>query len=470
MTTRPTLGRIWATNGVRVDPGSLKYSNGWIGEIPTYEVLNFMQYRIDAALQAFAERGVPEWGPDVIYVKGAKAWGSDGKIYVATVDSPSRTKQPSTNPSQWELSSDQFTMAQHQAMINEFDAHIVRRDDPHDVTAEQAGTYTSVVIDGKIDPLKLSLNSHIADKNNPHGETAESIGAVPKSGGAYTGPVSFAGYPVKINPGAGSHEIFGDAANFGIRTATATLAIEKATNRAFIMVGGVKNYLLSETEYTNYRRTIEPQYAVGTPDLEIDMMSDTHLRQGFGFSNFLRPTAGSYTDKGGVARTAQVDEPRHTLKGLVIDESVQERLDVDAENNASGFPSITYNVRGMMGARYAVDTHLLTAVSSRADILYIQADGRVGFNLKNSSGVSAGMVSILQVPLDVEFSITVVVTPTGCEMYLDGVLQATLTGSYNADTYSVLRVGSATNRTCAWYARSLKVWAKELTATQVTTL
>ena len=470
MTTRPTLGRIWATNGVRVDPGSLKYSNGWIGEIPTYEVLNFMQYRIDAALQAFAERGVPEWGSDVIYAKGAKAWGSDGKIYVATVDSPSRTKQPSTNPTQWELSSDQFTMAQHQAMINKFDAHIARRDDPHDVTAEQAGTYTSVVIDGKIDPLKLSLNNHIANKNNPHGETAESIGAVPKSGGEYTGPVSFAGYPVKINPGAGSHEIFGDAANFGIRTTTATLAIEKATNRAFIMVGGVKNYLLNETEYTNYRRTIEPQYAVGTPDLEIDMLSDIHLRQGFGFSNLLRPNAASYNDKSGTARTAQIDEPRHTRTGLVLDGSLRERLDVDGENNVSGFQNLTYNVRGRVLTRFAVDTHVITAVSTRADILYIRADGRVGFNLKNSDGVVTGMVSTTVIPLNEDFSITVTVTPSGCKLYINGVLEASLNGTYTSATFTTLRLGSETARTSIWYGRSLKVWAKELTATQVTTL
>ena len=470
MTTRPTLGRIWATNGVRVDPGSLKYSNGWIGEIPTYEVLNFMQYRIDAALQAFAERGVPEWGSDVIYAKGAKAWGSDGKIYVATVDSPSRTKQPSTNPSQWELSSDQFTMTQHQAMIDKFDAHIARRDDPHDVTAEQAGTYTSVVIDGKIDPLKLSLNNHIANKNNPHGETAESIGAVPKSGGAYTGPVSFAGYPVKINPGAGSHEIFGDAANFGIRTATATLAIEKATNRAFIMVGGVKNYLLNETEYTNYRRTVEPQYAVGTPDLEIDMMSDTHLRQGFGFSNFLRPYASSYTDKGGVARTAQVDEPRHTIKGLVIDSSMSERLDVDAENNASGFASTTYNVRGIIESRFGVDTHVLRAISAREDIIYIRADGVIGFSLKNSAGIYTRITSRQPLPLGEEFNVTVTVAPGICKIYLGGVLQESVTGTFNPATYTVLRVGADVQRSSGWYARSLKVWAKELTATQVTTL
>ena len=114
MTTAKTLGRVWAMTPAKPirDPGESKYALGWVAEIPTYEVLNYLHNRIDANILALAEMGVFEWGADITYKKGALAWDeTDGKIYIALVASPSKTLTPSNNPTQWTQSSIQISKA-----------------------------------------------------------------------------------------------------------------------------------------------------------------------------------------------------------------------------------------------------------------------------------------------------------------------------------------------------------------------
>ena len=85
MTTAKSLGRVWAKtpkDPIR-DPGESKYALGWVAEIPTYQVLNFLHNRIDTNILALAERGVFEWGADINYKKNALCWDeTDGRIYV----------------------------------------------------------------------------------------------------------------------------------------------------------------------------------------------------------------------------------------------------------------------------------------------------------------------------------------------------------------------------------------------------
>ena len=98
---RPQLNRLWGGNSssTRRDPGDDKYLLGWLSEIPTFQVLNFLQYKMDTTMLAQAERGIFEWGSDVGYAKGAIAWDEvDKQIYVSQMQGPSTTLSPRGNP------------------------------------------------------------------------------------------------------------------------------------------------------------------------------------------------------------------------------------------------------------------------------------------------------------------------------------------------------------------------------------
>ena len=85
---RPKLNRVWTSGSatLRRDPGDAKYIQGWISEIPTFQVLNYLQYKVDTTLLAQAERGIFEWGTDIQYGLGSIVWNElDKKIYVSTV-------------------------------------------------------------------------------------------------------------------------------------------------------------------------------------------------------------------------------------------------------------------------------------------------------------------------------------------------------------------------------------------------
>ena len=180
MTNRTTLGRIWAEAGQRVDPdanGSKKYRLGWLAEIPSYEVLNYLQWRIDIALTALAERGIPEWGNDIGYVLGALVWdNTNNTVYRAKVNAPSRGLAPSANLSQWEPSAIQISSLQWTTANNKIDTHIARKDNPHGVTAEQVNTYIKSVIDSKIATVnttipttRAALTTHITSLRHKQG-------------------------------------------------------------------------------------------------------------------------------------------------------------------------------------------------------------------------------------------------------------------------------------------------------------
>lgn len=471
MATRPTLARIWALSGARKDPGSLKYSTGWIGEIPTFEVLNFQMNRIDTALLAFAERGVPEWGPDIEYVLGAQAFASDGKIYVSKVAAPSRALSPQNNLTEWEESSAQFTMAQYAAMVAKFDAHIARMDNPHRVTAAQAGTYTQTQINDKIAVVNQKITSHTSDMGNPHKTTASQIGAVPITGGTYTGPVVFANAETKINPGAGDHAVFADATAVGLRYNTIKIGIEKSSGRAFMQNGASKQYLLNEPEYVKLRKTVEKNYAVPTPDLELDLLSDIHIKQGMGFSEFVRNSSRTYTDKSGILQTAAAGMPRHEQQGLLIEASYGEYLSIDAQNNFAGFVDSTMLIEGIIREfPPGISTILQTDSSGRDDSVYVSSAGVATFRITDSGGQVRNFV-IGNIQAGKLFRIVVVLTATRYATYLDGVAGAAGAISFAPTLeYSSVRVGGTAINPTAWWCRKFSVWARALTPEQIMTL
>lgn len=91
MATRPLLNRVWASTNAatRRDPGDAKYIVGWTSEIPTFQVLNFLQFKTDTTFLAIAERGIAEWNVDITYTKGALTFdANNATVYVSLVSSP----------------------------------------------------------------------------------------------------------------------------------------------------------------------------------------------------------------------------------------------------------------------------------------------------------------------------------------------------------------------------------------------
>lgn len=473
MAIRPTLARIWATTGAKVDPGEAKYSNGWTAEIPTYEVLNFLQNRIDVALLAFAERGVPEWGSDVAYLKGAVAWDNTNAIaYVAKVANPNRSLIPSANSTQWEPSAIQITTADYTAANTKIDSHIADMNDPHDVTADQADTYTKVVIDNKIAVVQNSITTHANRTDNPHNTTAASIGAVPITGGAYTGIVTFNAVETLINPSAGDQAVRADTTFVGLRFGTKYLGLDKPTGRAVYKDGAVTNVLMNEVEYVAKRKTIEGLYAVPTPDCKVDALSDIHLKQGFGTTDLVRPSTQSYVNKAGNTVSAAAGDPRITVKGLTINNQLQEYLRIDAPLNLQGYSSATIFIEGVWDGAAAI-TYLYDDNSALADSIFINANGSITVRFEDGGGQShdfnAGTTTVGAV-----FKLAVTYNSQTTKTYLNGVAGAFGDLSFTASpTFTNLYIGSTsvvTTPARIWYLRKFATWARVLTQEQISTL
>ena len=460
---RPTLSRIWAVNGARYDPGMQKYAQGWTAEIPTYEVLNFLQYRIDMALLAATQRGVPEWGSDMKYEKGALVWdNANSTIYTAKVASPNQQLRPSANSEQWAISATQFSMEQYHGLQSLVNTHIADRGNPHGVTADQANTYTKIVIDQKVGVVAGDIAAHAGRRDNPHGVTAAQIGAVPSSGGTYTGPVTFATEEVRINPGAGDHVVKATADRVTLRSGATELGIRKSDGRAVLWKDGVADVLLSEPQYVEARKAAEPDYAVPTPDFWVDALNDIHIRAGVGYTEFLRPTVREYTDKMNQQATAQVNEPRHSQNGLILNREFNEQLILPGVQNYKGFPESTIHIEFYPWQGRAI---LLANGANASSYLDYTAGGMVRLQHKGDIGT---------LPRDAVGTITLVEAGGKTKAYLNGVFAKEFDGDlgWKATGELVCQCPSPTTTDPdeVYFLRAVKIWAFALTPEQISTL
>lgn len=279
---RPKLNRIWtSTNAnLRRDPGDAKYIQGWISEIPTYQVLNYLQYKVDTTLLAMAERGIFEWGSDVTYGLASVVWDElDKKIYVSTVGVPDKTKAPSTNPAHWSPSSIQVTRASYDNIANAINTHIADiTGNPHKLTAGRLNAYNKNETDAIVAQYRALVLAHSSDKNNPHGVTATQTGAVPATGGTYSGDVTFL------------QGMFFDAAKtkdinkiggLFLRNGSYQIGIHDL-GKGVITSPTVTSTIVTEEQYPTLKMQQEPDYAVPAPVYQLDLMRNIHIQHGDG--------------------------------------------------------------------------------------------------------------------------------------------------------------------------------------------
>lgn len=282
MAIRPKLNRVWTSNNsvARRDPGDAKYLQGWVAEIPTYQVLNYLQYKIDTTMLAQAERGIFEWGDDVSYGVGSLAWDETNKtIYVCTVTNPSKTLRPSANLAQWSPSSIQVPRANYDAIVAAINAHIADvTTNPHRVTAAQIGAYNRSELDAIVANYRAMVLAHTTDYNNPHQLTATQVGAVPVTGGAYTGEVTFT--TVYLNDSK-TAQIVNDNGLY-LRSGSYYLGINGTTGNPEAGTAASKSRIVTELNFPDVKLAQEPGYSTPLESFQMGLINSINIQRGTG--------------------------------------------------------------------------------------------------------------------------------------------------------------------------------------------
>lgn len=282
---RPKLNRIWAngTSVARRDPGDAKYIKGWLAEIPTFQVLNYLQYKVDTTLLALAERGVFEWGPDITYGLHSLVWDdTDNQVYVAIVGAPDKTLKPSANSAHWLPSSIQIPRASYDAAVAAINAHIADvTGNPHKLTAGRLNAYNKAELDAIVVQYQNLVASHASRKDNPHDVTAIQTGAVPITGGTYTGDVtSLAGVYFTPDKGAG---LYREGGTF-LKNNNTILGIDAATGTGAVGPIGNTSKIVTEATYAGLKSIQERDYATPVPNYQQDFMNSIAPRIGSGWA------------------------------------------------------------------------------------------------------------------------------------------------------------------------------------------
>ena len=282
MAIRPKLNRVWTSNNsvARRDPGDEKYLKGWVAEIPTYQVLNYLQYKIDTTMLAQAERGIFEWGNDVSYGVGSLAWDeTDKTIYVCTVTSPNKTLRPSANSAQWSPSSIQVSRANYDSIVAAINAHIADiTSNPHKVTAAQIGAYNKSELDSIVANYRAMVQAHVTDYNNPHQLTATQVGAVPVTGGAYTGEVAFT--TVYLNDSK-TAQIVNDGGLY-LRNGSYYLGVSGTTGNPEAGTAASKSRIVTELNFPDVKLAQEPGYSTPLESFQMGLINSINIQRGTG--------------------------------------------------------------------------------------------------------------------------------------------------------------------------------------------
>lgn len=458
---RPKLNRIWggSTPSTRRDPGDAKYIQGWISEIPTFQVLNYLQYKMDTTMLAQAERGVFEWGGDVTYVKGALAWDElDKQIYVSQASNPSKSLAPSANASQWKLSSIQITRQEYDTLNTNITAHIANvTGNPHQLTAGRLNSYTKDETDALIAQYRALVKAHVDDKNNPHGTTAAHIGAVPITGGTYTGDVVFATGQILLDA-AGSNKV-GMISGNGVYLQAGTGIIGlNAAGDAVAGTAAAPTKIITEKTFSDYKAGVEPDYAIPAPVWYWPLVGDINVYTGTGTVNSIYASSGTPWDTtftgalncGNNTEERQVKYTASPLEGL---SEASIAMDVFV-------PAVVENAA-------QVEAFFSTGSGSGSLIIEVRKNNTIRVN-------SSIPTSAIPITPNVWHRIVAVRTAAGISCYVDGVLANSASGANSPITgtgYNFLRLygqASATQR--AYQVRNARMFNSALTDKQVSNL
>lgn len=350
MTQRPDVGRVWANNAPSAniqDPdkfSSGKVEKGWEAEIPPFQWFNWVQNRNDLFKLALLERGIPAWGNEVSYARGAVTFNdTDGWIYIAS--SANTNRKPDENPSIWKRSAIQLSEESFDEVVSLLDKHTKNVDNPHNVTAEQIKAYTKAQVDSLIAQLADEIEAHTVRTDNPHQVTAEEVGAVPKTGGTYTGQVNTKANKFIVGKGKTSQECGMSSAGGAFLYQGSNKLGLSDSNKPVYMEGNTVYNLLHGGEFDEARILSEFDFAIPRPDYFLPLTSDINVYEGEEVTEFARNTVSQVVNKQGNTVTVGVDVPRFTRNGLMI--HTGESFKIPSTVIPTG--NFTYSIRFMGG-------------------------------------------------------------------------------------------------------------------------
>lgn len=471
------LGRIWASAPLspNIDPGAAKYNLGWVAEIPVFQMLNYINNRYDTNIVSLAQRGVFEWGNDIAYLNSSLVWDeADGFIYVSKVASPSTATRPGLNAAQWDKSAVQISRKQYDDAVLAWNNHMANTSNPHALTTEILDTYTKAVIDSKVSTNNSNINTHIANHSNPHAVTAVQAGAVPVTGGNYTGLVRHLFASTGIGASALACSLLADATGaFLAKGTNAKLGIDNLFKPVFIDDAAVKSQLLLDSNYITAREAVEASYIPPTPDCEVNFRNSLTLIYGSGGAATFTGPAGSrgYLDKSGVAQTAALNTPRYTTKGMYVNSAGDtENLSVPTALNLLNAINYTWAVDLQSTASSAYSCHVYNGGGGSTTGVGIS-----GSEYYQYSSVVGGVTTKHNIaPVDHTTNHKIVVvsdaTLNKTFLYFDGVLKVTINAKQDYVSGTEFIFSSHSSIYGAQYLNSFKTWLTALTAQQVSNL
>lgn len=469
------LGRIWASTPAspNIDPGADKYKLGWIAEIPLFQVLNWINNRYDTNIVSLAERGMFEWGNDVTYNNAALAWDeADGFIYVSKVNAPSTATRPGLNATQWDKSAVQISRKQYDDAVAAWSNHIANTSNPHALTVDILNTYSKAVIDAKVNVVQTGLNNHTSNTANPHGTTAVQAGAVPVTGGSYTGLVRHLFESTGIGAASYAASLLSNATGVFLTLGTnSKLGIDNTNTPVFVDDSGVKSAVLIDSNYIAAREAVEATYVTPTPDCEVQFRNSIAITYGSGVVTFTGP-AGSrgYLDKSGSAQTAALNLPRYTAQGLYVTGSTDvETLSVPTALNLLNATNYSWSINFQSTA----STLQVGVVANNGGAL---TSGVIvsGGSYYYRSVVGGVQTSFLLAAVDHTIAHKVVVvsdsTLNKTFVYFDGLLKATINSKQDFVSGAAFSFSSSVVANGAQYLNNFKTWLTALTAQQVSNI
>lgn len=418
-TLRKALNRIWASSPTsgNIALTDAKWSQGWVAEIPAYQHLNWLHNVMDTNQLALAERGVFEYGNDVTYAKGALAWReADGFIYVALVANPT-TAPPSL---QWERSCVQLSRTDFEILMANWQSHIENVSNPHNVTAIQAG-------------------------------------AVPVTGGTYTGRVlhtsikfgGLAGKSLLTEDADGSNWIYDGVKVFNISPT--------GIPRTFFS-GQWWNFLYKEN-YVAARTAVEGLFSVPPADVDIPLTAHMYPKDSGDtvYPDYTRAGTLSYTNKLGQSVVAPANTPAFGRKGLVL--SGKDTRLVGLQLPTDKVFTLCFTTHRMFGATLSISTPF----SSVGNL-------SIKFELGRIKLLFNGVVKIDVADTATVNTISIRSTATSVDLFVNGALAGTTSPLGTIDAVVETTLGAVGDTATNAELTNFKFWYHTLTNEQISGL
>lgn len=365
---RPRLDKLFASNALPTDIGdpdtftpvdpiypervANQYNVGWFVTGGTvvkqpHQWINYFYNGVDKGLLDLAAK-YNLWSDRIDYEKSAIVYHGQN-FFKALVENPIGT--PTLVSTEWDVcftTLEEF-MALFSAVKGATDGHVIRTDNPHDVTSTQLNIYTKNEVDTFVTTTTSSVNNHKLDKANPHNVTYTQLGTLPTTGGTFEGPVSI--QQIVLNRGLirlqlSAIRLEAFESRFGLREDT-------GLNKDSVEV-------LSFNKYEAIKIRNNQQFTNRAPDVVLPLSTDLNFFSGNGIGLEYRGLGYTFTNYLGVVQTLTVDEPGFNL-GLHIDATKNQSLTL---SGISSGVSISAIVDG-------VDTFVYVSSGSNLDLLEV---------------------------------------------------------------------------------------------------